>query len=251
MISAGDDLGAVSFSGNGNGGSNTRLNYGQIQGEIRNKQTDGSILFKPLKSNVITTAFQIDGDAVRIPFGLRDSSLQLGTAGQVLSSTGTAVSWINLIPAGTIQMYAGTTLPTGRWLFCDGVSYTTGSPYNSLFAVIGYNFGGLGANFNVPDFDGNLMVGTTTATPSTAQQTGSVDAYTAANWTDAHTHTADPPVTTSGSPSATTTVASGTGANVASSTHTHATNVASFNTGSTTIDLSALKRSRVRYIIKY
>ena len=111
-ISAGDDLGAISFSGNNLSGLNNKINYGQIQGEIDNKATDGSILFQPLKASVITTAFQVDGDAVRIPFGLRDSSLQIGTAGQILSSTGSSVSWIT--PSTTainLQGGAGGSIP--------------------------------------------------------------------------------------------------------------------------------------------
>jgi hypothetical protein len=250
-ISATDDLGAISFSGNGNGGSNTRMNYGQIQGQIRNKQTAGTIAFKVLNASVLTTSFEVEGEAVRIVGGLRDSGGQIGTFGQVLSSTGTQVDWIDLIPVGTVQMYAGTSAPAGNWKFCDGTSYSTSAPYNLLFAVIGYNFGGSGANFNVPNFDGNLMVGTSSATPSSAEQTGTVDAYTTANWQDAHLHTVDPPNTNSGTPSANVTVQSGTGITVANNAHTHATNIASFNSGSTTIDLSGLKRSRIRYIIKY
>jgi microcystin-dependent protein len=52
-------------------------------------------------------------------------------------------------PVGTITMFAGSTAPTG-WLICNGASYSTGT-YANLFAIIGYIYGGLGANFNVPN----------------------------------------------------------------------------------------------------
>lgn len=60
---------------------------------------------------------------------------------------------------GQVQMYAGSTAPTG-WLFCHGqaVSRTT---YATLFAVIGTTFGeGDGSTtFNLPDFQGRVPVG--------------------------------------------------------------------------------------------
>jgi microcystin-dependent protein len=63
----------------------------------------------------------------------------------------------NLPPTGSITMFGGASAPTG-WLLCDGTSYTTaGQP--ALFAVIGYTFGGGGANFNVPNFTNNVPVG--------------------------------------------------------------------------------------------
>lgn len=61
--------------------------------------------------------------------------------GSILASVGT--------PAGTISMYGSLIAPTG-YLLCDGTSYLAAS-YPALFAVVGYTFGGAGANFNVPD----------------------------------------------------------------------------------------------------
>jgi microcystin-dependent protein len=52
---------------------------------------------------------------------------------------------------GTIKKYGGGAAPTD-WLKCNGASYSTASPYDQLFAVIGYTYGGSGASFNVPDF---------------------------------------------------------------------------------------------------
>ena len=60
-------------------------------------------------------------------------------------------------PTGMISIHAGATAPTG-WLLCDGTSYASAS-YTALFSVVGYTFGGSGANFNVPNLKGRVVVG--------------------------------------------------------------------------------------------
>lgn len=64
------------------------------------------------------------------------------------------------LPAGIIQAYGGTSVPTG-WLLCDGsaVSRTT---YSDLHTAIGEAFGsGDGSTtFNVPDLRGQFLRGT-------------------------------------------------------------------------------------------
>jgi microcystin-dependent protein len=60
-------------------------------------------------------------------------------------------------PVGALMSFAGTTVPPG-WLECDGTSYTTASQ-PALFAAIGYDWGGAGPNFNVPDFRRRTPVG--------------------------------------------------------------------------------------------
>jgi microcystin-dependent protein len=64
-----------------------------------------------------------------------------------------------VLPAGAVQLYAGTTLPDG-WLYCDGseVSRTT---YADLFAAISTTYGvGDGATtFNLPDLRGRAAFG--------------------------------------------------------------------------------------------
>lgn len=53
---------------------------------------------------------------------------------------------------GSLRLFAGSTVtntvPDG-WMFCTGTSLTTSS-YVDLFDVIGYHYGGSGANFNIP-----------------------------------------------------------------------------------------------------
>ena len=63
------------------------------------------------------------------------------------------------IPIGTVIDYAGTTTPDG-WLLCNGQSVAVAS-YSGLYDVIGYTFGGAGANFNIPDYNGYVVAGTT------------------------------------------------------------------------------------------
>jgi len=68
------------------------------------------------------------------------------------------------VPIGSITMFAGATPPT-NWLMCDGSSLATTGTYAALFAIIGYAFGGSGANFSLPDLRGKFPLG---AGPSNA-----------------------------------------------------------------------------------
>ena len=66
-----------------------------------------------------------------------------------------------LAPPGSILAYASTTAPAG-WLLANGASYPTAS-FARLFTVIGYKYGGSGANFNVPDIQNrNILMASTT-----------------------------------------------------------------------------------------
>ena len=58
-------------------------------------------------------------------------------------------------PAGTVQYFANTTAPIG-YLECNGQSVSA-STYPELFNAISYNYGGGGANFNVPDLRGEFV----------------------------------------------------------------------------------------------
>ena len=67
--------------------------------------------------------------------------------------------------AGIIQMFAGSTPPTG-WLVCDGTSYLR-SNYPTLFEALGGTSSPWGlpdsTHFNVPDLRGRAPIGTNTA----------------------------------------------------------------------------------------
>lgn len=60
-------------------------------------------------------------------------------------------------PVGSVLQYAGSTAPSG-FLLAQGQSLST-TTYASLFAVIGYTYGGSGANFNLPDLQTRVPVG--------------------------------------------------------------------------------------------
>lgn len=63
------------------------------------------------------------------------------------------------LPSGSLQMFAGTTAPSG-WIMCDGsaISRTT---YAALFAVVGttYGVGDGSTTFNLPDLRGEFVRG--------------------------------------------------------------------------------------------
>ena len=90
--------------------------------------------------------------------------------------------------AGMIQMFAGSTAPTG-WLMCDGsaVSRTT---YAKLFSVIGttYGTGDGSTTFNLPDLRGRMPLGSSSS-HSLASTGGSeyIQAHTHANTIKAKT----------------------------------------------------------------
>jgi|688.fasta_scaffold57056_4 microcystin-dependent protein len=94
-------------------------------------------------------------------------------------------------PVGSLQAYAGASAPTG-WLLCDGTSYST-SVYPELFSVLGYTYGGSGANFNVPDLRGRVPMGAGTGTGLNASGTGAPSgtaqtARTRGQWGGEETH---------------------------------------------------------------
>lgn len=59
-------------------------------------------------------------------------------------------------PVGRIcQWHTGIAVPDG-WLLCDGASVTV-VRYSSLFKVIGYTYGGSGANFTLPTVTDHII----------------------------------------------------------------------------------------------
>jgi len=91
------------------------------------------------------------------------------------TTTTTSVENTNII--GEIIAYQGTSLPSANWLWCDGTLYDT-TLYSDLFDVIGYNYGGSGSNFNVPNLCSKTPLGSdatniyTTTYQGTPQTTG-------------------------------------------------------------------------------
>ena len=67
------------------------------------------------------------------------------------------------VSPGTVVPHTGLTIPAG-WLLCDGKSTYSIVTYEALHDVIGYQYGGAGATFAVPDFRlkmprGNAAIG--------------------------------------------------------------------------------------------
>lgn len=82
------------------------------------------------------------------------------TVAQVLAMLGLT----SLVPSGSVNMYAGATIPTG-WLICDGTAVSR-STYAALFTAIGtaYGTGDGSTTFNVPDFRNVFPRGANAAT---------------------------------------------------------------------------------------
>ena len=86
--------------------------------------------------------------------------------GQLISD-GTAVWKVKKIgsevPAGTMQMFAGNTIPAG-WLLCDG-SAVSRTDYAKLFSAIGtiYGAGDGSTTFALPNLVGRFIEGAATA----------------------------------------------------------------------------------------
>ena len=70
----------------------------------------------------------------------------------------TDMPFSNVLPAGIMMAYAGTTTPAG-WLPCDGRSVLR-SDYPNLFASIGTTYGAAdGLHFSLPDMRGRIVAG--------------------------------------------------------------------------------------------
>lgn len=157
----------------------------------------------------VVTDVEVDGTSV-VTNGVADVDL---TGKQDTLVSGTNIKTINYnsilgsgnidiqgggasTPAGVIQMFAGSTEPTG-WLFCDGraVSRTT---YATLYAALGgaaspYGQGDGSTTFNLPDFSGRMPIGVgeSTADGHTAHTLGEADGKEAYKLTGAQSGVQD------------------------------------------------------------
>jgi len=126
------------------------------------------------------------------------------------------------VPSSTIQMWGSATAPK-NWLLCDGTAVSRAS-YPGVFSVVGttYGAGDGSTTFNLPDLRQRFPLGkAASGTGSSLGGTGgSID----------HLHTVDPPSTTTSAPTGTSGQLVGI-INVASATHTHTVDIASFNSG--------------------
>lgn len=130
-------------------------------GIVVTRDANETLLNKQISSTGLITG------ALTVPVGLQSERPSTPVNGMIRYNTtfNTFEGYVNNdwgglasvgnLPPGTMIDYAGTVEPSG-WLLCDGRSVPTTGIYSSLFAVIGYAYGGSGANFNIPDFRGRF-----------------------------------------------------------------------------------------------
>jgi hypothetical protein len=98
----------------------------------------------------MTTDYVVNGAVITLATNLAPTYTYVATAIYLAPESG-GIS-IGVSEAGAIAGLAqGTSLPTG-WLLCDGASVLKAT-YPDLFDAIGYDYGGSGTNFNLPDID--------------------------------------------------------------------------------------------------
>ena len=119
--------------------------------------------------------------------------------GNVLNATTDAIDSVVYanqqagVPIGSGALWFTATAPT-NWLLCQGQSLDT-TVYAALFAILGYAFGGSGANFNLPNFTDIFPIGAS-ATHALAATGGAATVTLDATMIPAHTHTATQPTHT-------------------------------------------------------
>lgn len=89
--------------------------------------------------------------------------------------TVSAADLLQAVPTGSIQPYAGASIPAG-WLLCDG-SAVSRTDYAALFTAIGtlYGTGDGSTTFNLPDFTDKTFWGGTAAQAGTVKAAGLPD----------------------------------------------------------------------------
>jgi hypothetical protein len=124
-----------------------------VEGSIQSVLTDAIV---PIQEDVSSLYGDLNQEITARTTGdtltLNAAKAYTDSAVSQVSPSGTS------IPTGVIQMYAGTSAPTG-WLLCDG-SAVSRSTYSSLFTLIGtaYGLGNGSTTFNLPNPDGNANI---------------------------------------------------------------------------------------------
>ncbi len=164
---------------------------GYITGQIFTwKSTHTNTLTSTLNVNGkgATTIYKGDGTVVLAPGDITSGQMVMveydGTNFQLLSN-------VNVIPSGSMQMYAGASAPTG-WLLCDGTSYLR-TTYPTLFTSISTTFGAVdGTHFSVPDMRGRAPMGVGSGT-GIVTGGSALTARALSAWTGEETHTLTTP----------------------------------------------------------
>ena len=101
---------------------------------------------------------------------------------------------IGVAPTGAMFMWPAATAP-GGYLLCQGQSLATAAQA-ALFSIIGYTYGGSGANFNLPNLQGRFPIGIQGATYPLAGIGGEATHVLTIAELAAHNHTATQPTHT-------------------------------------------------------
>ena len=136
-----------------------------------------------LDTSVVLTAASIDakGDLLVGTADNTYSKQAIGTNGKVLtadSTQSTGVAWTQIVPAGVVQQYAGTTAPAG-YLLCNGASFSSVT-YGDLATVVGDTYGThSGTTYYLPDLRTRIAVGqAASGTFATLGATGGAETHT-------------------------------------------------------------------------
>lgn len=111
-------------------------------------------------SNILTSISTIETDITT-----------LQTQVTTLENT-VVVGFQEQMPIGSMMLYPVGSAPNSKWMLCEGQSLST-TTYADLFALVGYNFGGAGANFNLPDLRNMFVAGYNSLGPAEYQTIGS------------------------------------------------------------------------------
>lgn len=104
-----------------------------------------------------------------VGIGMTSPTTKLEVNGRIKDQTGFVA------PVGSMIMFAGNEAPTG-WLLCNGASVSTAT-YAELFTAIGYNYGGSGGSFSLPDMRSAAPRGVGTSTRFIQNTTTNLGAY--------------------------------------------------------------------------
>lgn len=106
-------------------------------------------------NNTFTGTNNFTGTITAVTQAAGDSSNKVATdafvANAILGISGA-------IAPGVVVPYPGSTTPPTGWLLCYGQLVSTAT-YATLFGIIGYAYGGSGANFAIPDLRGRGIAG--------------------------------------------------------------------------------------------
>lgn len=134
--------------------SNLRATYATVNNLNATYSAVSTLTFATIQDGFSHAINKIDPDGTLSA----NSDLNLATQKAIVTYVNYMITQVaSPIPAGSVFYVAMNTAPAG-YLVCDGASYST-SAYPALHSAIGYTFGGIHANFNVPDLRGQFIRG--------------------------------------------------------------------------------------------